>query len=124
MEKYIMTKPKNVREAFKKIPSLDEILKSIDLKDLPLHLLKTKIKESLEKIRLEISNNNIPDDIYSYTMEKISDDVKYVSSPSLKSLINGTGIILNTSLGRAPISKSIRALYVKPLRRPYWARHT
>ena len=83
-----MTKPKNVREAFKKIPSLDEILKSIDLKTLPLHLLKTKIKESLEKIRLEISNNNIPDDVYSYTMEKISEDVQYVSTSSLKSLIN------------------------------------
>ena len=54
-----MTKPKNVREAFKKIPSLDEILKSIDLKDLPLHLLKTKIKESLQKIRSEINSNNI-----------------------------------------------------------------
>ena len=54
MEKHIMTKPKNVREAFKKIPSLDEILKSIDLKDLALHLLKTKIKKSLQKIRSEI----------------------------------------------------------------------
>ena len=102
-----MTKPKNVREAFKKIPSLDEILKSIDLKDLPLNLLKTKIKESLQKIRSEINTNNIPEDIYSYTLEKISEDVKYVKNPSLKSLINGTGIILNTSLGRAPISKSI-----------------
>ena len=28
MEKYIMTKTKDVREAFKQIPSLDRILKS------------------------------------------------------------------------------------------------
>ena len=44
-----MTKSKNVREAFKQIPSLDEILKSIDLKSLPLHLLKTKIKDAKGK---------------------------------------------------------------------------
>ena len=104
-----MTKKENVREAFKKIPSLDRILGSIDLEldSLPLHLIKTKIKESLQKIRVEINNNNIPKDIYKYTIDKVLEDVKYISTPSLKSLINGTGIILNTSLGRAPISKSI-----------------
>ena len=104
-----MTKKENVREAFKEIPSLDKILRSIDLEldSLPLHLIKTKIKESLQKIRLEINNNNIPKDIYNYTIDKVLEDVKYISTPSLKSLINGTGIILNTSLGRAPISKSI-----------------
>ena len=102
-----MTKKKNVREAFKEIPSVDEILKSINLDSLPLHLLKIRIKQSIEKIRVKISNDDIPNDIYSYTIEKIRKDVDSLSIPSLKSVINGTGIILNTSLGRAPISKSI-----------------
>ena len=102
-----MTKTKDVREAFKQIPSLDRILKSIDLDSLPLHFIKTRIKESLQKIRLQINDNNIPKDIYKYTMDRVLEDVKHISTPSLKSLINGTGIILNTSLGRAPISKSI-----------------
>lgn len=102
-----MTKSKDAREAFKQIPSLDQILKSIDLKSLPLHLLKNKIKETLQKIRIEIKNNNIPDNVYDYTIRRVDKDVDYVRNGSLKSLINGTGIILNTSLGRAPISKSI-----------------
>ena len=43
-----MTKTKDVREAFKQIPSLDKILKSIDLDSLPLHFIKTRIKECFE----------------------------------------------------------------------------
>ncbi len=102
-----MTKNKNAREAFKQIPSVDEILKIIDLKSLPIHFIKKRIHEILDQTRKNINNNNIPTDIHKFIMDKIHKEVKYLSKPSLQSVINGTGIILNTSLGRAPISKSI-----------------
>ena len=102
-----MTNNKNAREAFKKIPSVDEILKTIDLESLPVHFLKSRINQILNKVREDIISNNIPVDIYSFVMNEVEKQVRYISKPSLKSVINGTGIILNTSLGRAPISKSI-----------------
>ena len=102
-----MTNNKNAREAFKKIPSVDEILKTIDLESLPVHFLKSRINQILNKVREDIISNNIPADIYSFVMNEVEKQVRYISKPSLKSVINGTGIILNTSLGRAPISKSI-----------------
>ena len=102
-----MTNNKNAREAFKKIPSVDEILKTIDLESLPVHFLKSRINQILNKVRQDIISNNIPTDIYRFVMDEVEKQVRYISKPSLKSVINGTGIILNTSLGRAPISKSI-----------------
>ena len=102
-----MSKTNDVREALKKIPSLDEILQSFNLENIPLHLFKDRLRKSLQKIRDNIKNNNIPDDIFKYTLDRASKDFDYVSNSSLKRIINGTGIILNTGLGRAPISKSI-----------------
>ena len=102
-----MTNNKNAREAFKKIPSVDEILKTIDLESLPVHFLKSRINQILHNVREDIISDNIPTDIYRFVMDEVEKQVKYISKPSLKSVINGTGIILNTSLGRAPISKSI-----------------
>ena len=102
-----MSKTSDVREALKKIPSLDEILQSFNLDNIPLQLFKDKLRKSLQKVRDNIKDNNIPDNISKYTLDQASKDFDYVAHPSLKRVINGTGIILNTSLGRAPISKSI-----------------
>ena len=40
-------------------------------------------------------------------MDKINKEYNMFSKNSLQSVINGTGIILHTGLGRAPISKEI-----------------
>ena len=102
-----MSNINNVREALKEIPSLDDILKSFDLKNIPQELFKNRLRQILEQLRGNISNNNIPKNIKKYIDEKASYEFSKISGNSLRKVINGTGIILNTSLGRAPLSKSI-----------------
>ena len=103
-----MNTKNNVREAFKQIPSVDEILSNIKYdKDIPSHLLKTKVRELLENLRKDIKNNKIPKNIPKHIYHKVEGIIKDIASPSLKNVINGTGIILNTGLGRAPLSKKI-----------------
>ena len=46
-----MSKTNDVREALRKIPSLDEILQSFNLENIPLHLFKDRLRKSLQKIR-------------------------------------------------------------------------
>ena len=46
-----MSKTNNVREALRKIPSLDEITQSFNLENIPLHLFKDRLRKSLQKIR-------------------------------------------------------------------------
>ena len=103
-----MNKKNNAREAFQKIPSVDDILSNVkDKEGIPDHLLKTKVREFLDKLRKEIKNKKIPNDIPKYISTMVEKIIVTNKSSSLKSIINGTGIILNTGLGRAPISKDI-----------------
>ena len=59
-----MKNKNNVREAFKKIPSVDEILSKIKNKEsIPDHLLKTKVRELLNNFREDIHSGKIPKNI-------------------------------------------------------------
>ena len=98
----------NNKNLYKQIPSVDEIIKNLssELLLLPRNLLKKVIRDSIKQIKIEIANNKvkkITDNIYLLINNKLS---KF-SKPHLDKVINGTGIILHTGLGRAPISKNI-----------------
>ena len=93
----------------KNIPSMTELLKSkeflkIDLKqDILKKLINKKLKSIREKIqkdsKIDITKKDIRKEILSSIKELLNIDPKVV--------INGTGVILHTNLGRAPLSKVI-----------------
>ena len=97
---------KNVRETLKKIPSIDDILLKYPNK-LPQAFLKLHINNILNRIRKEIIENKKIDDVKSYIYSEIQLMIEKKEMNSLRQVINGTGIILHTGLGRAPISKDI-----------------
>ncbi len=99
----------NIREIFKKIPSVDQLLSYCYEKyeiAFPKILLKKIIKKHLNHLRKELKSNsdlNIIDTIY----KKIDKEIKINNQNKLTSIINGTGIVLHTGLGRSPISKKV-----------------
>lgn len=64
------------------------------------------IRETLEKLRLEIKNNNA-----CYTKEDIikicENKIRQKSNLPIKSVINATGTIMHTNLGRSPIDAEV-----------------
>ena len=94
------------REALKKIPSVDEILNDFNL-PIPLDFYKYHINILLDKVRQKIIDGKINNNVRDYVFEEIEMLRDKLTENSLKSVINGTGIILHTGLGRAPISKEI-----------------
>ena len=102
-----MSKSKtNAREALKQIPSIDEILLEFPL-SIPLVFYKYHINKVLTHIRKEINEGFLLENIREYCFKQIKNLNKNIINNSLKQVINGTGIILHTGLGRAPISKEI-----------------
>ena len=94
---------------YKKIPSVDEIIKSLsaELLLLPRKLIKLIIRESIKDVKKQISNKIIDKNIDKYLNDLILKRLEKLNQPHLNKVINGTGIILHTGLGRAPISKEI-----------------
>ena len=105
-----MTKiDKNTREVLKKIPSIDEILKrfSDSSHSIPIDFLKFNINKELQDIRSKFKKGLTVKNPQIYIDNRIENLYNKISKKSLKPVINGTGIILHTGLGRAPISKEI-----------------
>ena len=100
-------KQNKVREALKNIPSVDEIINKFQPTNTPLKFLKCSINIELSNIRSKILAGQNINDIKKYTFNKINKIFNKIKNNSLQPVINGTGIILHTGLGRAPISKDI-----------------
>ena len=102
-------KQNKVREALKLIPSIDEILKEhkISGRNTPLDFIKHNLNNKLNEIRKDFQSGKIDKNPKKYINDQITQVCNESCQNSLKPVINGTGIILHTGLGRAPISKEI-----------------
>ena len=93
------------KDLLRKLPKIDELLKEKDvmenLKSTLRPIVIEALRESLDKFRNDILSGNLvdfnKDDILSY----FSDLIKVKSSPRLKKVINATGVIIHTNLGRS-----------------------
>ncbi|MCX7857948.1 MAG: L-seryl-tRNA(Sec) selenium transferase [Deltaproteobacteria bacterium] len=100
-----------MNELFRKIPKVDTILNNsewVRISSLyPSGVLRMCLNEVLEEIREDIRNNKC---ILVPTVEEIIEKTKLKMdvylSPSLKRVINATGIIVHTNLGRSLLSKN------------------
>jgi L-seryl-tRNA(Ser) seleniumtransferase len=100
---------------YKEIPSVQEILQELG-NDLPVHqnYIVKKIRNEIAKYRNLAKDNKLKlsrKEIHN----KIINSVKLLSQSSLRNVINGTGIVLHTNFGRAPIGKKILQNITKKL---------
>lgn len=96
------------KEAYKSLPAVDKLLgNSIIKEQIAVYGRETvlfAIRKTLESQRNLIkAGNNPPKE--SEIIADICELVKTITEPSLKKVINATGVIINTNLGRCPISK-------------------
>ncbi|MCL2760246.1 MAG: L-seryl-tRNA(Sec) selenium transferase [Desulfuromonadales bacterium] len=97
----------------KTIPKVDKILSSPKIKELleiyPRPLIVDAIRKVLDNTRKELINNEYDN---SQIMTRIALDIEKslseINKPSLKRVINGTGVVIHTNLGRAPLPEKTR----------------
>ncbi len=102
------------RELFQAIPAVDRLLKSPRIlefsRDLAHSLVLKAISEVLEDIRREIRDEKATD-ASALTLETISIRVvqrlKVLNRPSLRPVINATGIVVHTNLGRSILAEQV-----------------
>lgn len=106
----------NKKELFSNLPSVDEVIgnKEIEnlLKEYPRNLVVEFTRESIENKRKEIIelsdiSNGFHIDIKNI-IEYVVNKTKLEYSLSLKKVINGTGTVIHTNLGRSLLSEEIK----------------
>jgi len=93
---------------FRYLPSVDRILSQDRIKRLeenyPHNLLVHLVRQCLEQERLSIAQGK-PCQAIDEIVESIIARAQDLSHPSPRPVINATGVILHTNLGRAPLSE-------------------
>jgi len=93
---------------FRRLPSVDRVLAEERIcqtgKDFPHDLLVSVIRQCLERERLSITAGN-PCASKDKIVEFVSAQLLALEKPSLGQVVNASGVILHTNLGRAPLSQ-------------------
>jgi L-seryl-tRNA(Ser) seleniumtransferase len=94
-----------VTNAFRDLPSVDKILSDVRIQvlDYPHDLIVSVVRQRLEQERCSITDGH-KSAIIEVIVESIINSLKSMERPGLRRVINASGVILHTNLGRAPLS--------------------
>ncbi len=87
------------------LPSVDELLRHETLAELPRPLVLAAARASLARAREEIAAGHEPGDL----VERVLVELEAIQRPQLRRVINATGVLLHTNLGRAPLAEAALA---------------
>lgn len=103
----------SLQEILRKIPSVDELLSKEEIKDLssiyPRPVIVEAIRRGLGILRREILEQSDPTKIndhlftFDYIFPIIKREISMQVQTRLRPLINATGVVIHTNLGRAPL---------------------
>ncbi|HEV2829213.1 MAG TPA: L-seryl-tRNA(Sec) selenium transferase [Pyrinomonadaceae bacterium] len=102
--------------ALQPIPSVDQLLRTADLahlrRSVGLSHLRTIVREVVDELREQIQSEGLPeytkDALLSRAVQRINSLCERETLSVLRRVINATGVIVHTNLGRAPLSEAAR----------------
>jgi L-seryl-tRNA(Ser) seleniumtransferase len=83
------------------LPSVDELARTTHLAAFPRSAVIDAARSVLARAREEIQAGHEPGDL----AERVADELARAGRPRLRHVLNATGVILHTNLGRAPLSE-------------------
>src|SRR5881227_1126043 len=91
-----------VTESRRKIPSVDKVVCEIGNCDLPRRVIVDVVRHELGLLRAE---KEVPN--FSGVMSRVRTAVDALQLAKIQSVINGTGIVIHTNFGRAPLGPAL-----------------
>jgi len=99
---------KSISKALRTLPSVNDVLLDPLLSDsltITTHsIVINTVRSILEEHRSKIRQGTVAIASYEDILRDINNRIRKLTSSSLKPVVNGTGVILHTNLGRAPLA--------------------
>src|SRR4051812_26677607 len=93
--------------ALRRLPKVDEVLASAPVRDLleraPRWAVLTAVRAEIDRLRAAIVAVPSRSDV-EINPELVAAEVRALLRPSLIPVVNATGVVLHTNLGRAPLA--------------------
>ena len=101
----------NMQDILRRIPKIDEVLQNQRLVlfygTTPRSVIVESVRETIDNLRKEILSGNTEGlDNEEALMDEIVDSIIAKKKKTLRRVINATGVVLHTNLGRAQLSKA------------------
>jgi L-seryl-tRNA(Ser) seleniumtransferase len=84
----------------RELPSVEEVLQRLDAR-WPRDLLVAETRRVIERVREQLKRGETAD--VARIPDAILEELELLERPSLRQVINATGVVLHTNLGRAPL---------------------
>lgn len=98
------------KNELRKLPGVDKLLLVPSIlilkEEFGIELVTYAVRIVLEKARENIFNGVVAKSIHKIS-EEVKAEVSHIIGENLKSVINATGIVIHTNLGRAPLGKEL-----------------
>ena len=90
----------------REIPAVNKVLDALGHYDLPRPMIVDLVRRELSKIR---TKGKIPE--FRSTLNLVRQAIEEIRASRLQPVVNGTGIVIHTNFGRAPLgAEAVRAL--------------
>ena len=106
---------KSKRATLRDVPSVDQLLRTDAVRELRevvgIRRLTNIARAVTAEIRLSIQNDGgeLAESLLSEAVKRMEASVRREAQAGIKPVINATGVLLHTNLGRAPLSEAARA---------------
>lgn len=102
-----------MKDLFRRLPGVDQLLDESQIQglitDFPKTLVLKAIRQTLEELRIEIRqfepDAEPPDISIQQILKRIDEKTQALARPNLSRVVNATGVIIHTNLGRSCLSE-------------------
>jgi L-seryl-tRNA(Ser) seleniumtransferase len=94
--------PPDVEERLRRLPSVERLASALD--GLPHAVATAAAREELDELRRRIRSGDPIEPDLAVLLEVVAERARQLVRGSLRPVINATGVILHTNLGRAPLA--------------------
>src|SRR5215212_9564082 len=97
------------------VPSVDQLLRTDEARELRgflgIRKLTNIARAVIAEIRASVRDGSVPvpgNGLLTEAIKRMEETVRSEGQAGIKAVINATGVVLHTNLGRAPLSQSAR----------------